>query len=91
MVDTLGLILAVVVHPADIQDRDRAKLVLEPRRRRFRRLRLIVADSLSNGGSAAWVRSLRARGKLRLELVHKRAGAEGSALSKATSPAPMPA
>ena len=28
VVDTLGLPLAVVVHPADIQDRDGAKLVL---------------------------------------------------------------
>ena len=28
MVDTLGLLLAAVVHPADIQDRDGARLVL---------------------------------------------------------------
>ena len=60
LVDTLGLILAVVVHPADIQDRDGAKLVLEPWRHRFSRLRLIVADTISNGGIAPWLRSLRA-------------------------------
>src|ERR1700676_5611266 len=29
LVDTLGLILAVVVHPANIQDRDGARLVLQ--------------------------------------------------------------
>ena len=29
VVDTLGLLLAVAVHPANIQDRDGAKLVLE--------------------------------------------------------------
>ena len=29
VVDTLGLILNCVVHPADVQDRDGAKLVLE--------------------------------------------------------------
>ena len=29
VVDTLGLLMAVVVHTADIQDRDRAKLVLK--------------------------------------------------------------
>jgi putative transposase len=29
LVDTLGLVLAVVVHPANIQDRDGAKLVVE--------------------------------------------------------------
>jgi putative transposase len=75
-VDALGLILSVVVHAADIQDRDGAKLVLEPLRRRFSRLRLIVADSIYNGGIAEWVRGLHARNKLRLELVHKRAEAE---------------
>ena len=42
--DTLGLILAAVVHAADIQDRDGAKLVLETLRRRYSRLRLIWAD-----------------------------------------------
>jgi putative transposase len=65
----------VVVHAADIQDRDGARLVLEPLRQRFRRLRLIVADAIYNGGIADWVRGLRARGKLRLEIVQKRAGA----------------
>ena len=55
LVDTLGLILSVVVHAADIQDRDGAKLVLEPLRGRFSRLRLIVADAIYNGGIAEWV------------------------------------
>ena len=76
MVDTLGLILSVVVHAADTQDRDGAKLVLEPLRRRFSRLRLIVADAIYNGGIAEWVRSLRPRNKLRLEVVQKRPEAE---------------
>ncbi len=35
LVDTLGLILAVAVHPADIQDRDGALLVLDSRTRRL--------------------------------------------------------
>src|SRR5271170_8229746 len=35
LVDTLGLILHVVVHPADIQDRDGAKLVLSILLQRF--------------------------------------------------------
>ncbi len=73
--DGLGLILAVVVHAADIQDRDGAKLVLGPLRRRFTRLRVIVADAIDNGGIAEWVRSLRTRNRLRLEVVSKRAGA----------------
>jgi putative transposase len=57
-VDGLGLILSVVVHAADVQDRDGAKMVLEPLRHRFSRLRVIVADSIYNGGIAEWVRGL---------------------------------
>ena len=43
-VDTLGLILAVVVHAANIQDRDGAELVLAEMAGRFSRLKLIWAD-----------------------------------------------
>ena len=44
MVDTLGLLLIVVVHVANIQDRDGAKLVFAKVKSRFPRLRLIWAD-----------------------------------------------
>ena len=54
MVDTLGLILAVVVHAADVQDRDGAKLVLTALRGRFPRLALIWADSGYGGKLVAW-------------------------------------
>jgi putative transposase len=74
-VDALGLILSVVVHPADLQDRDGAKLVLEPLRNRFTRLRVIVADAIYNGGIAEWVRGLRTRNKLELKVMTKRPGA----------------
>ena len=70
------MILLVVVHAANIQDRDGARLVLAPLRNRFRRLRLIVADAISNGGIAEWVRGLRLRDKLRLEIVSKRRGSK---------------
>lgn len=73
--DCLGLILSVVVHPAAIQDRDGARLVLEPLRRRFSRLRLIVADSIYNGGIAEWIAAPRARDRLRLEIRAKAPGA----------------
>jgi putative transposase len=66
----------VVVHPADIQDRDGAKLLLGPLRRRFLRLRLIVGDAIYNGGIAEWIRALRPRDKLRLEIVAKQPGAK---------------
>jgi putative transposase len=44
-VDTLGLILAVVVHPADWQDQDGACSVLEQLKRKFHRLKVIFGDA----------------------------------------------
>jgi putative transposase len=49
VVDTLGLLLVVVVHSADIQDRDGAKLVLRQLLGRFPRLPLIWADGSYTG------------------------------------------
>jgi len=40
----MGLLLIVVVHTANIQDRDGAKLVLEKAKQCFSRLHLIWAD-----------------------------------------------
>ena len=54
VVDTMGLLLAVVVHPADIQDRDGAKLVLSKLLGRFPRLHLIWADSAYAGQLVNW-------------------------------------
>jgi putative transposase len=54
-VDTLGLILAVVVHSAGIQDRAGAKLVFEELKGAFPRLRLIWADGGYSGRLVAWV------------------------------------
>jgi len=55
VVDTLGLILAVVVHAANIQDRDGAKLVLARLAGGFPRLRLIWADGGYAGKLVGWV------------------------------------
>jgi putative transposase len=57
VVDTLGLILAVVVHAADIQDRDGAKLVLAKLVGHFPRLRVIWADGGYAGRLVDWVRT----------------------------------
>jgi putative transposase len=57
VVDTLGLLLAVVVHAADIQDRDGAKLVLGKLLGRFPRLKLIWADAAYAGQLVEWARS----------------------------------
>ena len=58
VVDTIGLVLAVVVHPADIQDRDGAKLVLSKLLGRFPQLRLIWADAGNPGQLVVWVLSV---------------------------------
>ena len=54
MVDTLGLILAVAVHTADIQDREGAKLVLARLNGRFQRVGLIWADGGYTGKLLEW-------------------------------------
>ena len=56
--DTLGLILAVVVHAANIQDRDGAKLVLRKIRKLYPRLKLIWADGGYAGKLIEWTKSL---------------------------------
>ena len=55
MVDTLGLILAVVVHAANVQDRDGAKGVFTRMQRIFPRLQLIWADGGYSGKLIEWV------------------------------------
>ena len=54
--DTLGLILVVVVHAADIQDRDGARLAFEKLRGRFHRLRVIWADGGYAGKLVDWIK-----------------------------------
>jgi len=57
LVDTLGLILAVVVHAANVQDRDGAKHVLRRARLAgFTRLRVVWADAGYAGALIAWAR-----------------------------------
>ncbi len=68
VVDTLGLPLAVVVHPADIQDRDGARLVLTRLLGRFPRLQLIWADGAYGGKLVEWARTV---GGWTLELVRR--------------------
>ena len=55
LVDTIGLLLIVVVHTANIQDRDGAKLVLEQVKGTFSRLKLIWADAGYSGQLVDWV------------------------------------
>jgi putative transposase len=58
LVDTMGLLLIVIVHTANIQDRDGAKLVLEQVKGTFSRLELIWADAGYSGKLVDWVNSV---------------------------------
>jgi putative transposase len=49
------LLLAVVVHPADVQDRDGAKMVLSRLKGQFARLQVIWADGGYSGVLIGWV------------------------------------
>jgi putative transposase len=75
VVDTLGLIIAIVVHAANVQDRDGAKLALEKLvarnsrgRRLFPRLKLIWADGGYAGQLIDWAKSL---GRWTLQIVKR--------------------
>jgi putative transposase len=58
VVDTLGMVVAAVVHSAGIQDRDGAKPVLKKLVGKFPRLKKILADGIYNGGIAEWAKEL---------------------------------
>ena len=55
--DTSGLLVGAVVHPADIQDRDGAGIVLEAIHDLFPWLRHLFADSVYNGANLAKARA----------------------------------
>jgi len=56
IVDTLGLVVALVVHPANIQDRDGGRLLIRQLGTRLRRLKLIFADGGYAGKFVHWTR-----------------------------------
>jgi putative transposase len=74
LVDTMGLILLVLVHPADVQDRDGARsllsMLLVAGRCRFPRLQLIWADGGYAGQLIEWIRLFFAS-RLRIEIVRR--------------------
>ena len=74
VVDTLGLILDLVVHPADVQDRDGGKLVLEKLDKRFPLLKKIWADGTYAGKLVDWAKEF---GEWVLEIVKRSDGAKG--------------
>jgi putative transposase len=55
LVDTMGLLLHVVVHPANLQDPEGARLVLVGLQRRFPRLRHLWTDQGYTGKLLEWI------------------------------------
>ena len=70
-VDTLGLLLAIMITPASVQDRDAAKSLVKGLVDTFGRVQLIWADGGYLGKLVQWVKQLRPYGKLRLEIVRR--------------------
>jgi putative transposase len=58
LVDTMGLVLMVVVHTANIQDRDGARLLLTKAKGLFPRLQRIWADGGYAGKLIGWVQEM---------------------------------
>jgi transposase len=67
-VDTMGLVLAVVITAASVQDRDGARPLLWNLHRSCRRIRLIWADAAYAGKLTAWAATM----KITMQIVAKR-------------------
>ncbi len=55
LVDTSGLIVKAVVHPADLQDRESVALLLEPIKGLFPRMEKVWADQGYTGKGREWI------------------------------------
>ena len=76
-VDCLGLILAIMITPASVQDRDAARGLITLLVSHFGRLQVIWADGGYLGALVQWVKQLRPFGKPRLEIVRRCDHAKG--------------
>ena len=77
LVDTQGLLLAAVVHPADIQDRDGAYAVLEQATAQTTRVEHLWADAAYRGDFVTWVQDIWG---WTIEIVQRAADAVGFAV-----------
>ena len=76
LVDTLGLILGVVVHPASVQDRDGAKL-LAPFLLLYGWLKTVFVDGGYAGQLAQWMAELPRHRHLQMQVVKRPQEAKG--------------
>jgi len=70
-VDTLGLILAMTITSAAVQDRDAAKGLIQGLVEAYGRRQIIWADGGYLEALVQWVKALRPFGKLKLEIVRR--------------------
>ena len=75
MTDTGGLLVGAEVHPADVQDRDRAAMIIEAIHQLFPWLRHLFADSVYNGPKLR--EALAKFGECTIEIVKRAADAAG--------------
>ena len=75
LTDTTGLLIAAIVHPADIQDRDGAPVLLAAMRSAFPWLRHVFADAAYAGGKLE--QALAKLGKWTLQIVRRSDAAKG--------------
>ena len=73
LVDVMGMLLAVKVHAANVQDYEGAKLLLEPLKGVFKRLAKIWADGMYKN-VVSWVKEQLG---VELEIVEREAGQKG--------------
>ena len=73
--DTLGLLVGAIVHPADVQDRDGAPMLLDSIRSAFPWLRHVFADSAYAGGKLKG--ALEKLGQWAVEVIKRSDKAEG--------------
>jgi len=76
-VDTLGMILAITITSAAVQDRDAAKHLITLMLSMYHRIQIIWADGGYLGKLVGWVKQLRPFGKLKLEIVRRCDHAKG--------------
>ena len=70
-VDCLGLILAIMITPAAVQDRAAARSLIKLLLTLYGRLQILWADGGYLGALVQWVKQLRPYGKLRLEIIRR--------------------
>jgi len=75
LTDTLGLLLFIIIHAADVQDRDGAPDVLKAARYHFPWLRHVFADGGYAGGKLK--RALEGSGGWTIEIIRRNATAKG--------------